>query len=152
WPLARGHARGHRGVPRQGTPLISLRDSRAARRAFRPFLSRSGGISSASITVKGVRHMRRLLSFSLAALVLGLLNAPDASAQQSFNLYIGAFSPESLASRSTTDVLFQNSTVFTTARGNSNFDLNEFTGVSLGGEWLVGLGDHLEGSLGLGFY
>ncbi len=96
--------------------------------------------------------MRRLLSFSFVLLALGFLTAPDASAQQSFNLYIGAFSPESLASRSTNDVFFQNSGIFTTVNGNSNFDINQFTGVSLGGEYLVGLGNNLEGSLGLGFY
>jgi hypothetical protein len=30
--------------------------------------------------------------------------------------------------------------------------MSRFTGVSLGGEYLVGLGNNLEGSLGLGFY
>jgi hypothetical protein len=96
--------------------------------------------------------MRRLLSFSLVLFVLGFLTVPDASAQQSFNFYIGAFQPESLDSRGTNDVLFQNSTFLTTVEGNSNFDMSRFTGVSIGGEYLVGLGNNLEGSLGLGFY
>lgn len=96
--------------------------------------------------------MRRLLSFSLIVFALGFVTVPDASAQQSFNFYIGAFSPESLASRNTNDVLFQNSSFLTTVEGNENFDMSRFTGVSLGGEYLVGLGNNLEGSLGLGFY
>lgn len=96
--------------------------------------------------------MRRLLSFSIVALVLGFVAAPDASAQQSLNLYIGAFAPQSLDSRSTSDVLFQNSAFLSTLNRDRGIDINEFTGVSLGGEYLVGLGRNLEGGLGLGFY
>jgi hypothetical protein len=96
--------------------------------------------------------MRRLLSFSMLALVLGLFAAPDASAQQSFNLYIGGFTPDSLDSRSTNDVLFQNSTFLSTLNRESGIDISRFNGVTLGGEYLVGLGRNLEGGLGLGFY
>src|SRR5262245_26524410 len=96
--------------------------------------------------------MRRLLSFSILAVVLGFVAAPDASAQQSFNLYIGAFAPESLDSRSTNDVLFQNSTFLSTLNRERGIDVGKFTGVALGGEYLVGFGRNLEGGLGLGFY
>jgi hypothetical protein len=32
------------------------------------------------------------------------------------------------------------------------FEVNDFNGFSLGGEWLVGLGDYLEAGVGVGFY
>src|SRR5207237_5018767 len=105
---------------------------------------------------KGVRHMRRLLSFSLAVLVLGLVTgliaAPDAAAQQSVSLFIGGFTPQSLDARGTDDVLFQNSTFLTTRGRERGIDISKFNGATLGGEYLVALGRNVEAGLGLGFY
>jgi len=96
--------------------------------------------------------MRRLLSFSLVALVVGFLGAPSASAQQSFNLYIGGFTPQSLDSRGTDDVIFQNSGFLTTLNRDAGIDINKFNGAVIGGEYLVGLGNNAEAGLGVGFY
>ena len=96
--------------------------------------------------------MRRLLFLPLAALVLGLAAAPDAAAQQSVNLFIGGFTPQSLDARGTDDVLFQNSTFLSTFNRERGIDINKFNGVTIGGEYLVGIGNNLEGGLGLGFY
>jgi hypothetical protein len=96
--------------------------------------------------------MRRLLSFSAFLIVLGLVAAPSASAQSSFNVYLGGFVPSSLDSRGSDDVLFQNSAFLTTLNRDRGIDINEFNGVTVGGEYLVGLGRNLEGGLGIGFY
>ena len=107
--------------------------------------------------------MRRLLlSASAFALVLGFIGSPSASAQQSFNLYIGGFTPRTLDARGTDDVLFQDGKFLSTLnrfenRGNpkeksSGIDISEFNNVTVGGEWLVGLGRNLSAGLGLGLY
>jgi outer membrane protein W len=96
--------------------------------------------------------MRRLLSFSFAALVLGLVAAPDAAAQQSINLFIGGFVPQSLDARGTDDVIFQNSTFLSTFNRDRGIDVNKFNGATLGGEYLVGLGRNAEAGLGIGYY
>ena len=84
--------------------------------------------------------MRRLLS-SLA-LVLAMAPA-SASAQQSLNLYLGGFVPRSEDARSRDDVLVNNLDFL-------DFYLKDFGAATIGGEWLVGLGDKFEGGLGIG--
>lgn len=90
--------------------------------------------------------MRRLVfSLSIIALVAGFIATPPASAQQSVNLYVGGFASPALDSRGTHDVAFQN-------LGFATFDINDFDGATVGGEWLVGLGDHFDAGIGVGFY
>jgi hypothetical protein len=96
--------------------------------------------------------MRRLLSFAFLALVMGGVAAPEASAQQSVNIFLGGFTPSSLDSRSTNDVLFQNSTFLTTFNRSNSIDMGKFNGFTIGGEYLVGLGRMLEAGLGIGYY
>lgn len=96
--------------------------------------------------------MRRLLSSLVFAVLMGVVAAPPASAQASLGLYLGGFVPAPLDSRGTDDVLFRNSAFLTTLNRDRGIDINEFRGVSLGGEFLVALGRNLEGGLGLGFY
>ncbi len=87
--------------------------------------------------------MRRLvLSLSVIALVTGFILTPPASAQQSVNFYVGGFSPNA---RSSNDVQFQNAS-FTT------FNISDFNGPTVGGEWLIGLGDKFDAGFGVGFY
>lgn len=86
------------------------------------------------------------------AACFALLAPATASAQQSINLFIGGFTPRSLDARGTDDVLFKDSEILATFNQNVGIDVSEFNNVTLGGEWLVGLGNNLEGSLGLGFY
>src|SRR5207249_10582122 len=90
--------------------------------------------------------MRRLIFCLIAvALVTGFVATPRASAQQTVNFYVGGFSPRGFDSRGIDDVLFQNSNFLT-------FDVNDFHGATVGGEWLVGITDLFDAGLGLGFY
>jgi hypothetical protein len=84
--------------------------------------------------------MRRVL----AVFVLLLIPAA-ASAQQSLNLSIGGFSPRAEDARDPNDVLVAD-------RSFLGFNVSDLTGVSIGGEYLVGLGDKLDAGLGIGFY
>jgi hypothetical protein len=101
--------------------------------------------------------MRRLLlSLSAVALVSGFVVTPSASAQQSFNFYLGGFVPRPLDERSGSDVLVGNSTNIpfdlSTFNRNSGIDVSKFNGPTIGGDWLIGMGRNFEGGLGLGFY
>jgi hypothetical protein len=104
--------------------------------------------------------MRRWLSYrwllslsrlSAVSAVVGLIATPAASAQQSLNLYLGGFVPTSADARGTTtngvssDVLVQDQNFLA-------FNINRFNAATVGGEWLVALGDKFDAGLGLGFY
>jgi hypothetical protein len=88
---------------------------------------------------------------TLPVLAFALLSAASpAAAQQSVNFYFGGFSPSSEDARSRSDgrsddVLVNNLNVF-------DFEIDDFTSGTFGGEWLVALGNHAEAGLGLGFY
>jgi len=84
--------------------------------------------------------MRRLLS--VLALCLTIVPA-SASAQQSLNLYLGGFVPLSEDARSRDDVLLNNLDFL-------DFNLKDFDAATVGGEWLIGLGEKFEGGLGIG--
>jgi hypothetical protein len=87
--------------------------------------------------------MRRLTSFvGAVALVLA---ATPAFAQQTVNFYVGGFSPRGFDARGPDDVLFQNANFLT-------FNIDDFHGATVGGEWLVGITDYFDAGLGLGFY
>jgi len=88
--------------------------------------------------------MRRFVSFGAGALVVGLLATPMASAQQSVNFYVGAFSVRGEDARDRNDVLLNNLNFLA-------FNIKDFNGPTIGGEWLIGLGNNFEGSLGVGF-
>jgi hypothetical protein len=89
--------------------------------------------------------MRRFVLSGAGALVLGLLATPPASAQQSLNLYIGGFTPRGEDARDRNDVLVNNLNFLA-------FNIKDFNAATVGGEWIIGLGNNLEGSLGVGFY
>ena len=90
--------------------------------------------------------MRRLfVSLGALALVTGFIATPRVSAQQSVSLYIGGFTPRGEDARGTDDVLFRN-------RDFLVFDIDDFKGVTAGGEWLVALGDRFDVGLGVGVY
>src|SRR4051794_18243700 len=96
--------------------------------------------------------MRRLLSTGAFVSIFGLAVASTASAQQSVNLSIGGFLPQGnqlsnglVTGRSTEDVLASNSTFL-------DFNFRDFRGATVGGEWLVGLGDKFDVGLGIGYY
>ena len=96
--------------------------------------------------------MRRLLTIAAVALIFGLVLVPTASAQQTFSVYLGGFTPKGLDSRGNDDVLFQNSAFLTTLNRDRGIDINQFNGFTFGGEYLIGFGNNLEAGLGIGFY
>jgi len=95
--------------------------------------------------------MRRLwLCLSAVVLITGFVATPPASAQQqSVNFFIGGFTPRSFDARGNDDVLFSDRFVLSDPLF---FNIKDFNGVTLGGEWLVGLGDLFDAGLGVGFY
>ena len=84
--------------------------------------------------------MRRMI----LVLVFGIAAASPAAAQQSLSFHLGGFSPRSADARVPGDVLVNNLSFLA-------FNINDFNSVSIGGEYLVGLGDKFEGGLGVGF-
>jgi outer membrane protein W len=89
--------------------------------------------------------MRRVFQAGVMALVLGVVVSPQASAQQAVNFYVGGFSPRAFDARDRNDVLVRDLNFLA-------FDIKDFNGPTIGGEWLIGLGRNFEGSLGIGFY
>jgi hypothetical protein len=89
--------------------------------------------------------MRRLIQAGVTALVLGLVVSSPAAAQQSLNFYVGGFTPRAEDARDRNDVLNQNLNFLV-------FNIKDFNGATAGGEWLIGFGNNLEGSLGVGIY
>ena len=84
--------------------------------------------------------MRRMI----LVLVVGIAGASPAAAQQSFSFHLGGFTPRSADARVPNDVLVNNLSFLA-------FNIKDFNSVSIGGEYLVGLGDKFEGGLGVGF-
>jgi hypothetical protein len=93
-----------------------------------------------------VRIVRTCLVCSSAALVVGVFAAPAASAQQTFNFYVGGFLPRAEDARTPNDVLVNDLQLEGLA-----FNISDFHSPSFGGEYLVGLGDKIEAGLGIGF-
>lgn len=92
------------------------------------------------------RFAKFCLVCSSAALVLGVCATPPASAQQSFNFYVGGFVPRAEDARTPNDVLVNDLELEGLA-----FDISDFHSPVFGGEYLVGLGDKFEAGLGIGF-
>jgi hypothetical protein len=90
--------------------------------------------------------MRRLLiRSSAAAFVLGFMGTPVASAQQSLSLHLGGFSPRTEDARASDDVLVRN-------REFLAFEVTDFSGFTVGGDWLIPLNRYVDAGLGAGFY
>jgi hypothetical protein len=97
--------------------------------------------------------MRRwVVSVCAVTIVNGFLAAPPVSAQQAVTFYLGGFTPRALDGRPNDDVLVQNGHFLSTFDQIRGIDIDEFNGVTIGGEWLVGLGRYAEGGLGIGYY
>jgi opacity protein-like surface antigen len=98
-----------------------------------------------------------LVHCASAVTVLLLAGAPHAEAQivridgprQSIGFNLGYFSVRGLDSRADGDVLLAD---LSQGEYSLDFDVKDFNGAMVGGEWLVGLSDYLEGGVGLGFY
>ena len=64
--------------------------------------------------------------------------------RQTVNFTLGYFTPLGIDARTDRDVLTENSTYLL-------FDIDDFNGASVGGEWLVPLARHVEGGIGVSF-
>ena len=64
---------------------------------------------------------------------------------QAFGFNLGYFALKGDDSRGDDDVLFRN-------KESLLFETKDFNGPQVGAEWLVGLGEYLEGGVGIGFY
>ena len=74
-----------------------------------------------------------------------IANAQSAdSPRQTLNFSLGYFTPLGIDARSHDDVLSTNTTFLL-------FDIDDFNGASVGGEWLVPLARHVEGGIGVSF-
>lgn len=90
--------------------------------------------------------MRRLITAGVAAMVmLGCVGTPLASAQQQLVFSLGGFSPRAEDARTRGDVLVNNLDFLA-------FNIKDFSGPTVGAEWLVALGDRFDAGLGVGFY
>ncbi len=87
---------------------------------------------------------RRLMACALVAGTAVLMPAADAAAQQTLNLSLGYFAVRGADARVEGDVINTNSTFLA-------FDVEDFNTASIGGEWLVPLGEYLEAGAGISF-
>jgi hypothetical protein len=87
--------------------------------------------------------MRRILL--VFAIVAAVMTPSIASAQQSLNFSVGGFVPRGEDGRSRDDVLVNNLDFLA-------FNIKDFSGASVGAEWLAALGDRFEAGLGTGYY
>jgi hypothetical protein len=78
------------------------------------------------------------------ALVVSILHADTAAAQQTLNLSVGAFVIRGEDARSEDDVLLVNRDIYL-------FDFGDFTTMSLNAEWLAPVGEYLEAGASIGF-
>jgi hypothetical protein len=88
---------------------------------------------------------RLILSLSAIALVVGVVDSPSVSAQQTVNFFVGGFVPRGFDSRGVDDVLVQNSDFLL-------FNIKDFRGATAGGEYLAPLGDFFEAGVSVGIY
>ena len=88
--------------------------------------------------------MRRRSGLCAVLALMSTLAAPSAAvAQQSVNFYLGGFVPRGEEARDRDDVLRNNLDFLA-------FDIRDFNGATVGGEWLFALGDKVDASLGIG--
>ncbi len=86
-----------------------------------------------------------LNALAVLAVAGAVLMPTPAAAQQTVNFSFGGFAPRSETARDANDVLAQD-------RAFLDFNVGDLHGVTVGGEWLIGLGEHFDAGLGIGFY
>jgi opacity protein-like surface antigen len=101
--------------------------------------------------------LRKVLQSASAAALLAAIAAVPAEAQvqrvdsgtQAIGFNLGYFSVKGFDSRVDGDVLVED---LSQGEFSLAFDPKDFSGVTFGGEWLIGLGDYLEAGIGVGYY
>jgi hypothetical protein len=89
--------------------------------------------------------IKGLKAWMVAAAAAVLLAPSIASAQQSLNFSVGGFVPRGEDGRDRDDVLVNNLDFLA-------FNIKDFSGATVGAEWLASLGDKFEAGLGTGYY
>ena len=87
----------------------------------------------------------RLASSLLLAGACVAATPATGAAQQTLNFSLGGFVPRGFDARVSGDELVEN-------RDFLVFEMGDFTGASINGEWLIPIGEYLEAGAGLGFY
>jgi hypothetical protein len=88
--------------------------------------------------------LTRLMTCALLASAAVLTTAPEAAAQQTLNFSLGYFTIRGEDARTDGDVINVDRTFLA-------FDVSDFNTASVGGEWLVPLGEFLEAGAGVSF-
>jgi len=81
----------------------------------------------------------------LAVVVLGAAATAEAQVSQSVSFNVGAFAVRGEDARPVDDVLVQNA-------GFLALRIGDFSGATVDGDWLIGLGDYIDGGVGIGYY
>lgn len=90
--------------------------------------------------------MYKRVCLGMASLVAGVvLSATTVQAQQSVVLSAGYFAARGEATRVVDDVLVENLSLFA-------FNIKDFNGGTVGGEWQIGIGNYFDAGFGVGFY
>jgi hypothetical protein len=88
--------------------------------------------------------LNKLMSSGMLVCAAMFLGAPPAQAQQTVNFTLGAFVPRGPDARVAGDVLNENRTFLL-------FEDSDFNSVSVGGEWLIPLGQFFEAGAGISY-
>ena len=97
--------------------------------------------------------MRRFFTGSAFVILLGFIFTPSAFAQQTLSLQIGGFVPR--GSQTTDGTIINDRDVNDVLAADIpflDFNLKDFNGPTVNGEWLFSVADNIEAGLGIGFY
>ena len=97
--------------------------------------------------------MRTVISAGLVLVAMAAGAAPARAQNQGVTFTIGYFAPKGQDNRATGDVLNADRCLDTTFQCEPLlFDVGDFGGASIGGEYNVGLGRYFEAAFGVGYY
>jgi len=95
---------------------------------------------------------RKMLVALIAVVLVGAAFAPPAHAQsQAVSFNIGYFALRGLDARDNTDIA-ANELVLGGPQDLLDYRLKDFNNATFGADWLIGLGDFLEGGVGIAYY
>lgn len=97
--------------------------------------------------------MLRVISTGMVLLGLLATSAPAQAQDQGFSVSLGYFAPRGENSRVSGDVLNADRCIDTAFLCEPLlFDVGDFGGATIGGEYLIGIGEYVEAGIGAGFY
>ena len=97
--------------------------------------------------------MSRVVTGLLMVLGLAASAAPAQAQDQGFSVSFGYFAPRGEDGRTDGDVLNANRCIDTSFLCEPLlFDVDDFGGFSIGGEYLIGIGKYIEAGVGVGYY